>query len=257
MKKEASIRETGLNNISRTRAYEENDGQGSVSDDSVDEANENKVDNMQTTLVLNTMVDSVGIKLMGPLTYTVRYPSQFRYSFSQISDLSAVVRQWEEHLLKKNNKSSLVAGKDAHAAGSKRQEAGSGPSLLAARLFSSRQTNYPTMIFSIIKYDAGEERAKINKLKAEDHRGGEVFDLPKRDWRGHSYKKLFKASGPHASSGGEIKEDLSSAVTSSRRRVSPSTPTLSMTPIFCTAPTDMYCSVVGALDLSSAPSFCS
>jgi len=208
MKKEASIRETGLNNISRTRAYEENDGQGSVSDDSVDEANENKVDSMQTTLVLNTMVDSVGIKLMGPLTYTVRYPSQFRYSFSQISDLSAVVRQWEEHLLKKNNKSSLVAGKSAHAAGSKRQEAGSGPSLLAARLFSSRQTNYPTMIFSIIKYDAGEERAKINKLKAEDHRGGEVFDLPKRDWRGHSYKKLFKASGPHASSGGEDKGGL-------------------------------------------------
>lgn len=208
MKKEASIRETGLNNISRTRAYEENDGQVSVSDDSVDEANENKVDSIQTPLVLSTMVDSVGIKLTGPSTYTVRYPLQFRYSFSQISDLSAVVRQWEDHLLKKNNKTSPVVGKDAHAADSSRQEVGPGPSVLAARLFSSRQTNYPTVIFSIIKYDAGEERAKINKLKAEDHRGGEVFDLPKRDWRGHSYKKLFKASVPPASSCAEDKGGL-------------------------------------------------
>lgn len=39
-------------------------------------------------------------------------------------------------------------------------------------------------VFSVIKYDAGEEKAKIAKLRAEDQRGLEVFELPQRDWRG-------------------------------------------------------------------------
>ena len=45
---------------------------------------------------------------------------------------------------------------------------------------------------SFIKYDAGEEKAKIMKLRAEDHKGLEKFNVEMRDWRGLSYKGLFK-----------------------------------------------------------------
>lgn len=51
-------------------------------------------------------------------------------------------------------------------------------------MFYSRARAYPVAVFSVIKYDAGEEKAKIAKLKAEDQRGLEVFELPQRDWRG-------------------------------------------------------------------------
>ena len=56
--------------------------------------------------------------------------------------------------------------------------------LLSSRMFYSRARAYPVAIFSVIKYDAGEEKAKIAKLRAEDQRGLEVFELPQRDWRG-------------------------------------------------------------------------
>jgi hypothetical protein len=55
-------------------------------------------------------------------------------------------------------------------------------------MFYSRARGYPVAVFSVIKYDAGEEKAKIAKLRAEDQRGLEVFELPQRDWRG---KELF------------------------------------------------------------------
>lgn len=66
--------------------------------------------------------------------------------------------------------------------------------LLSSRMFYSRARAYPVAVFSVIKYDAGEEKAKIAKLKAEDQRGLEVFELPQRDWRGeqlHSVKNSF------------------------------------------------------------------
>lgn len=68
---------------------------------------------------------------------------------------------------------------------------GHGPALplLSSRLFYSRARAYPVAIFSVIKYDAGEEKAKIAKLRAEDRRGLEVFELPQRDWRGDISKK--------------------------------------------------------------------
>ena len=68
---------------------------------------------------------------------------------------------------------------------------GHGPALplLSSRLFYSRARAYPVAIFSVIKYDAGEEKAKIAKLRAEDRRGLEVFELPQRDWRGDISKQ--------------------------------------------------------------------
>ena len=47
------------------------------------------------------------------------------------------------------------------------------------------------MTYSLI-HSLGEEIKKINKLKADDKKGLEVYNLPQRDWRGLSYKPLFK-----------------------------------------------------------------
>ena len=63
--------------------------------------------------------------------------------------------------------------------------------LLSSRMFYSRARAYPVAVFSVIKYDAGEEKAKMAKLKAEDQRGLEVFELPQRDWRGNKYHDLL------------------------------------------------------------------
>ena len=63
--------------------------------------------------------------------------------------------------------------------------------LLSSRMFYSRARAYPVAVFSVIKYDAGEEKAKMAKLKAEDQRGLEVFELPQRDWRGNNNHDLL------------------------------------------------------------------
>jgi hypothetical protein len=59
-------------------------------------------------------------------------------------------------------------------------------------MFFSRAKAYPIAVFSVIKYDAGTEKAKLEKQKAEDKKGMEIFKTPQRDWRGSSYKLLFK-----------------------------------------------------------------
>eukprot|EP01032_Pedospumella_encystans_P010270 gene10270-12022_t len=177
MAKEASIQEAGIKNITRLQAMEEENGpqDDEESLDYDDEEGQNNADQMGDFLTLHT--DSVGIKLKGAAAATARYPLQFRYNFHQLSDQSAVVRQWEDQLL-------LKAGVSAAT----QQSA----PLLSCRVFCSRARSYPNMVFSVIKYDAGEEKAKIQKLIAEDHKGLEVFELPRRDWRGFSYRTLFK-----------------------------------------------------------------
>lgn len=139
------------------------------------EEEQNNADQMGEFLKLQT--DSVGIKLKGAAAATARYPLQFRYNFQNLSDQSAVVRQWEDQLL-------LKAGTSAATQLSS--------PLLNCRVFCSRARSYPSVVFSVIKYDAGEEKAKLQKLIADDHKGLEVFELPRRDWRGFSYKPLFK-----------------------------------------------------------------
>lgn len=183
MAKAASIQEAGLKSMSR-RA-QEGDGGGNESEESVDE-NEPSPNNDQMDEFMKLQTDSVGIKLKGPGATTARYPMQFRYYFEHISDQNAVVRQWEDQLLVKSSSNVQQIS----------------PPLLSCRVFCSRARSYPSMVFSVIKYDAGEEKAKIQKLIAEDHKGLEVFELPRRDWRGFSYKLLFKTmaeekSGDH------------------------------------------------------------
>ena len=159
----------------------DNDDEESIDED---ETQTNGADQLDDFMKLQT--DSVGIKLKGPAATTARYPLQFRYYFQHVSDQNAVVRQWEDQILGKNTTIGVTTS----------------PSVLNSRVFCSRARSYPCMVFSVIKYDAGEEKAKIQKLIAEDHKGLEVFDLPRRDWRGFSYKPLFKTvveekSGDH------------------------------------------------------------
>lgn len=187
--KESSIQEAGIKNISRLKAMEEEndqqDEEESIDDDDDLDVQNNDEDQMGDFMKLQT--DSVGIKLKGAAAATARYPLQFRYNFQNLSDQSAVVRLWEDQLL-------LKAGISATTQASS--------PLLNCRVFCSRARSYPSTVFSVIKYDAGEEKAKIQKLIAEDHKGLEVFELPRRDWRGFSYKPLFKTvseekSGDH------------------------------------------------------------
>ena len=103
MAKESSIRETGLQNLSRVKALEEGN-ESDNEDESVDDedgAEQNAEGGDQTDEFMKLQTDSVGIKLRGPAAAIVRYPAQFRYYFQHVSDQNAVVRQWEDQLLGK------------------------------------------------------------------------------------------------------------------------------------------------------------
>jgi hypothetical protein len=117
--------------------------------------------------------DAVGTKMQGPPAPTVRVPPTFRYKTNVISDQAAVVRGWEDGILRKNAKNPY--------------------SILTSRVFVSRARAYPVSCFSVIGYDPNKEQARIERQRAEDLKGTEVFELPSRDWRGLSYKPLFKA----------------------------------------------------------------
>ena len=146
----------------------------------------------------NTGDDSaaVGRKLQGRPALTVRVPLQFRHHMIRLTEGSAVVRQWEDQLLKYVQPAPVIANrsnKDILAPPKSAAAMYEGPSFLRSRIFCSRSRAYPMAVFSIMAYDAGKERAKKDRLKAEDTQGDEAFQLPKRDWRGLSYKPLFKA----------------------------------------------------------------
>ena len=120
--------------------------------------------------------DQVGRKLPGVAAPAIRIPIQQRYYMTKITEQSAVVRHWEDQL--------LVSGPVSSS--------NSPQPLLSSRMFVSRARAYPMAVFSIIKYDISEEKAKLERMKADDKKGLEAYDLPKRDWRGLSYKQLFK-----------------------------------------------------------------
>ena len=73
------------------------------------------------------------------------------------------MRQWEDTLLKKSNKtqpisrlSQLQTNTNTITTTNASNTSLTTSSILTSRVFSSRQRNYPTMVFSIIKYDAGK-----------------------------------------------------------------------------------------------------
>lgn len=126
-------------------------------------------------------VDAAGIKLKGPIVHAVHHSTQFRYCFNHLSEQSAISRSWEEGVL------NASSGPNSSVA-----PVSSKIGLLSNRLFMCRARNYPNAVLSIVRYDAGEEKAKLEKLKADDTKGLEVFRLPERDWRGCSYSSLFR-----------------------------------------------------------------
>ena len=112
-------------------------------------------------------------KLRGPDALFARLPTQLRY---HMAVHSAAVRQWEDRTLSTSSATSTI-----------------GQPLLASRLFYSRVRSYPTLVSSVIKYDARKEHNKLARLNAVDAKGREVFEVIKRDWRGFSYKTLLNS----------------------------------------------------------------
>eukprot|EP01038_Epipyxis_sp_PR26KG_P012988 gene12988-17416_t len=177
LERESIIRENGMKNVLKLKALEEEINEEVDDGESIDEDEKQKYQQAVPQDGLDLHTDLPGKKLGGPTTRSARIPPVFRYCMQRISDQSAqsgaAVRQWEEQML-------ITGGMIPPQP------------MLASRIYFSRARSYPVMVCSIIKYDAGEEKAKIDKIKAEDQKGLEVFDLPKRDWRGLSYKPLFK-----------------------------------------------------------------
>lgn len=171
MEKEIAIVQAGIANASKIRSLED----GSESDGHSTEVSENNNnDNLfPTDDLLGINTDLAGKKLKGPSAPTLKVPMVFRYQQNKVTDQSAMVRQWEDQMLS----GTTVTNSN-----------GIPQQLLSFRLFFTKARGYPSMVCSIIKYDAGEEKAKMEKIKAVDQKGLEVYKLPIRDWRGCSYK---------------------------------------------------------------------
>ena len=116
-----------------------------------------------------------GKKLQGQTAPTIRIPSQFRYKITKLMDHSAVIKTWEE---------SLTRGSESFLP----------QPITSSRLFFSRARSYPTSVMSIIKYDTAREEARQERKTYEDTRGLEVYEVPKRDWRGTSYSRVLEIS---------------------------------------------------------------
>lgn len=110
-----------------------------------------------------------GRKLEGRPALTAHLPSHIRYRLLRLSEQSALVRQWEDGMLRDT---SLP--------------------LLSSRLFFSRSRGYPLCVSSVNGYAPQEEKRRQEKQKIEDNRGVEVFKQPVRDWRGISYAAHLK-----------------------------------------------------------------
>jgi hypothetical protein len=134
--------------------------------------------NITDETLMNSPSDFAGRKLQGSFAPLARVPIDYRHSLSRLTEMSAVVRQWEDQLLLKGYSS--ISHKSVQQP------------LLQSRLFFTRARAYPVATMSVIKYDAGQEAKKLSKLKADDQKGLEVYVIPTRDWRGFSYKPLFK-----------------------------------------------------------------
>lgn len=120
-----------------------------------------------------------GKKLQGRAAVNARVPLQFRYQLSRPTGPSALVRQWEDSLLRGQ----------CTGVGQPPQP------LLESRVFCSRVRGYPTAVFSVVKYAPEEEAKRQEARRTEDTRGLDIFVLPQRDWRGVSYTPLLQLRG--------------------------------------------------------------
>ena len=200
MRNEAHIREAGIANANRVSAQEQGGADADLEQQQQQQAAQLLLQQqfvMDEGLVTSPLDAAGSKKLPGPFAPTVRVPLLFRYTISRISDQGAVVRRWEEQLLSR--------GAALTSSGSNSQQQ---PGLLRSRIFFSRARAYPVAICSVIGYDVLKEKAKIEKMRAEDQKGLEVFELPQRDWRGCSYKPLFKTMVEQAQAAGASYMDI-------------------------------------------------
>lgn len=101
----------------------------------------------------------------------------------------AAVREWEKEMINSTSASSGVTTNSTSILHNRYQKH---ESILDGRLFLSSMSSYPMATFSIIKYDPKNEEELRQRQKIEAlGGGGSKFLLPKRDWRGVSYRELL------------------------------------------------------------------
>ena len=142
------------------------------------------------------LTDAAGKKLQGPNAQTMRVPPLIRYKVMKLFDQSAVIRQWEDSLLRGNvgtdeQQQQLQQQHHQQQLQQQQQQQQQQPPITSSRLYFSRARSYPTAIFSVIKYDTAREEAKLERKTYEDTRGLEVYEVPARDWRGTSFQKAI------------------------------------------------------------------
>lgn len=187
MGKEQSIKEAGYRNMNRIEVLERKINQEDREDQDPDSFQSNVQNYHGSGIALDELAASPGDtfgfkKLPGKQCPTARVLQTVRYAYD---DQSAEVKHWQETLLGRRPPNIPTSLSDGVIGDSAQQ------SLLSSRMFVCRSRAYPVMVCSIVKYDAGQEAKK----KADAQKGLEVFTLPQRDWRGLSYKPLFKPLG--------------------------------------------------------------
>ena len=139
----------------------------------------NEVHDIDTTSgipnsIENKPPDGPGRMLPGRIAPTLAVIPEYRYKMKMYEQRNEVKR-WEDQALAGGTNSTVVP-------------------ILSSRLFFSRSRAYPLAVFSVIEYDAGEEKARLANIRAGDTHGFEVFKAPKRDWRGSSYEHKLSMS---------------------------------------------------------------
>ena len=179
MEKEASIRDQGSRNLNRIHNMEDNLNE--LNQDSVDVINSTHTDSnnniyaSQAATMLLDYDNQGGLKLKGKSCPIAKLPQELRYSLLKHNYFEvyqgANFRHWEDELLGKRYSANLNTKLLTSSSSMNSRTQPQKQSILNSRCFISRQNAYPIACFSIIKYDAGEEIKKINKLKADDTKG--------------------------------------------------------------------------------------
>lgn len=117
-----------------------------------------------------------GKKLDGKIAPIITIPPQFRYRMMKFNEQSAVIKNWEESVLRKIPVS--------------QPQQPQGDGLLNSRAFFSRAQGYPICLMSVIGYAPEVEKARMEQ-RAEYILGANTFKIPQRDWRGISYRHCF------------------------------------------------------------------
>lgn len=167
-------------------------------------------------------VHAPGRKLDGRTGPTVRLQSDVRFKMAKTTELSALVRQWEDTWLYSNQREGpggiavpdgkgksgvSVAGVGAGPVGAGAVSAGAGAAaggvggagvgkrpqgILTSRMFHSRSRGYPVCVSSIVAYAPDAERARLERNRNQDLLSLQVFKQPVRDWRGVSYRSFLR-----------------------------------------------------------------